>query len=740
MSKAPSFQKAQEKASPSVIGNANGSRHPGADTVRPDTIPSLLASLEILLRLKGVSMSLDSLLASLPVGRGGLFPPGLCVRAAEQAGLNAKIVSRPAISKINRLTLPCILVLKNGDGCVLIGMDGKQAEVLFPETPGSSSNVALETLQDQYAGKAIFVSPKERLDGRTREIKFSRTPGWFWGTIARFMPIYKHVVLGSIVINVLGIAGPLFTMNVYDRVVPNNALETLWVLALGVAIAYGFDFMLKNLRGYFVDLAGKNADVVIASKLMQHVMSIRMDHKPESTGSLANSLREFESLREFFSSTTLISLVDFPFLCIFIALVAYIGGPIAYAPIVAVPVVILVGLCIQYPFKKYIEAGFREGAQKNALLVEAINGLETVKTSLAEGQIQRRWETIIGLNSKSSHKAKALATFSMTFSQFAAQCVSVIVIVWGVYRIGQGELTMGGLIACNILVGRAMAPLGAVAAMLTRLQQSRVALKSLNQVMKIPGERPPDKEYVRYEGLGRSISFEKVTFRYPNGEVAALDNVNLLVRPGEKVGIIGPMGSGKSTLGRLILGLYTPQEGSVKVGGVDVRQLDVAELRKRIGYVSQDNYLFYGSIKDNIAFGAPFADDASILRAATIAGVMDFIRTHPAGFGLQVGERGMNLSGGQRQSVVIARALIQDPDILILDEPSSSMDRGVEALLIARLASVTKDKTLLLISHRSSMLSLVERLIVMERGKILADGPRDKVMELLREGKIQFRI
>lgn len=711
----------------------------GASALRPDTVPPLLSCLETIFQLNGRSISASSLLASLPVEKGA-FPPRLFIRAAEQGGMNAKIASRSSISKINPLTLPCILMLKNGNGCVLTGLDGHEAEVLFPETPGTPQKTALEALQENYTGRTIFVSPKGKLDRRAADIKLFHTRRWFWGTIGRFMPIYKHVILASIVINLLGIAGPLFVMNVYDRVVPNNAVDTLWVLALGVAIAYGFDFTLKNLRAYFVDLAGRNADVVIASKLMQHVMSIRMDRKPESTGSLANSLREFESLREFFSSSTLISLVDLPFLCFFIALVSFIGGPMAYAPIIAVPAVILVGLFIQFPFKKYVAEGFREGAQKNALLVEAINGLETVKTSMAEGQIQRRWETVIGMSAKSSGRTKTLATFSLTFSQFSAQFVSVVIIVWGVYRIGMGELTMGGLIACNILVGRAMAPLGAVAAMLTRLQQSRVALKSLNQVMDIPSERPVDKETVRYGTLGSSLSLERVTFRYPNAEIDAMDNVNLQIRPGEKIGIIGRMGSGKSTLGRLILGLYTPQDGNVKVGGIDIRQLDVADIRKMIGYVSQDNYLFYGSIKDNIAFGAPFADDAAILRAATIAGVTDFVRSHPAGFGLQVGERGMNLSGGQRQSVAIARAFIQDPDILILDEPSSSMDSAVEAILRARLGVVLKDRTLILISHRSSMLSIVDRLIVMDGGKIVADGPRDKVVELLKEGKLKFRV
>lgn len=708
------------------------------DHTTKKSVPPLLGCIGILLRLNDMTVSLSSILSSLPVDRES-FSPHLSVRAAEQAGMNARLISRSSIKQINPLTLPCVLVLRKGNGCVLTGVQGDVAEVIFPEHPKNTRKIEVSKLQELYTGQSIFAAPRGTLDRRAGDIRIFKTRRWFWGNIARFLPIYKHVLLASVVINLLGIAGPLFVMNVYDRVVPNNAVETLWVLAIGVAIAYGFDFLLKNLRGYFVDLAGKNADVLLASRLMQHVMSIRMDRKPESTGTLANSLREFESLREFFSSSTLLALVDLPFLVLFIFIISFIGGPIAYAPSIAVPVVIFIGLFVQFPFQRHVEEGFKEGAQKNALLFEALNGLETVKTSLAEGRIQKRWETVVGMNARSTGKTKALATFSFTFSQFATQVVSVVIIVWGVYRIGAGELTMGGLIACNILVGRAMAPLGAVASMLTRLQQSRVALRALNQVMEIPSERPREKEAVSFEGLAGSVAFEKITFSYPGSQLHALENVNLAVKPAEKVGIIGPMGSGKSTLGRLVLGLYEPEAGSVKIGGIDIRQMDVAELRERIGYVSQDNFLFYGSVRDNLAFGSPFADDAAILRAATIAGVTDFIRNHPAGFGLQVGERGMNLSGGQRQSVSIGRALVRDPDILILDEPTSAMDTAVEALLKARLSTILVGKTLLLISHRHSMLTLVDRLVVMDSGRVLADGPRDKVLELLKEGKLKFR-
>ncbi len=701
-----------------------------------DFFPPLLTCLAQVFSLLGKPVSTETLKAGLPHDSGPISPTA-CIRSAEQAGMSAKIVHRPAIKKISQLTLPCILLLEDQNACVLQRIDGEKALVSFPESGESGKEIALAEVQKNYSGYAIFVQLQGRLDPRASDLQLLDTKKWFWGTIFKFWPIYRHVLLASLMVNVLAVASPLFVMNVYDRVVPNNAIDTLWVLATGVSLAFFFDFILRNLRGYFVDVAGRNADSIIASKLMQQLMGIRLDHKPESTGSLANNLREFETLREFFSSTTLLAIVDLPFIAIFIGIIAYIAGPLAMIPAIAVPIVVLVGLAIQIPFQKVVEASYKEATQKNALLVEIISGLEAIKTSLADGQMQKRWEQVVGMSARSSARARALATFSLSFSQLSAQMVTVGIIVWGVYLIGAGELTMGGLIACSILVGRAMAPLGAIAAMLTRLQQSRMAMKSLDLLMKIPNERNPEQDYMRHQQLPSSIQFEDVSFQYPAAENLSLHTINLQISPGEKVGIIGRVGSGKSTLSRLILGLYEPQQGKVKVGGVDIRQLDIADLRRKIGYVAQDGFLFYGSVRDNIALGQPFADDRSIFRAATTSGAADFIRTHPAGFGMQVGERGQQLSGGQRQSVAIARTLLQDPDILVFDEPTNSMDNATEAVFRQRLKEDAKDKTLIMITHRHSMLDLIDRLIILDNGRIIADGPKQQVLEALKNQQVQ---
>ncbi|WP_282606536.1 type I secretion system permease/ATPase [Pelagibius sp. Alg239-R121] len=682
-------------------------------------------------------ISAEALKAGLPHAE-QRFTPELAVRAAERAGLTARVVRRPKLKSIQQVTLPCILLLKGSGACVLTQIKGKQsAEIMVPEGGGGTKTIDIEELEEQYLGYAIFARPEFKFDDRALDIRLKQPTAWFWGTLAKFWPIYSHVALASIMINCFAIASPLFIMNVYDRVVPNNAIETLWVLALGVCTVFLFEFVMRNMRTYFVDIAGKNADVIIASRLLEQLMSMKLSSKPPSTGAMANNLREFESLREFFTSGTLVAFVDLPFIFLFLGVIFLVSGPIALIPLIAVPIVIFVGVCLQIPLRKVIEKTHRESSQKHALLVETIDGLETIKATAAEGRVQRSWERFVGLTAESSGKARFLSGIATTFAQVTIQLVTVIVVIYGVHLISEGEITMGALVASTMLTGRALAPLGAIAGMLTRLQQSRVALKSLDTLMKSPVERDQDKTFLHRPRLSGEIEFKKINFNYPNQEPLALDNLSFKVKPGEKIGILGRIGSGKSTIARLLLGLYEPTEGSVLMDGTDLRQIDPADLRRNIGYVSQDNYLFFGSVRENISFGAPHVDDKTILRAAAVAGVSDFLRAHPHGFDLQVGERGMALSGGQRQAVVIARSLLLDPPIILMDEPTSGMDNSTEAMFKNRLGKAMVGKTLLLVTHRSSLLSLVDRLIILDNGKIVADGKKEEVLEALKQGRIR---
>ncbi|MDL2285430.1 type I secretion system permease/ATPase [Desulfovibrio sp. OttesenSCG-928-F07] len=698
----------------------------------------LLLCLTMMAKREGKPISTSVIAATLPAGPSSMRP-SVILRAARAAGIDAAISAKPKLEQISDLTLPCVLMLQNSNACILTAQDEETVTVIMPEQGTFERKIPRAALEKEYIGYAIFVKVAAKLDARASRIKLIDHSRWFWGTLASFGSIYRHVFAASLITNLLALSAPLFTMNVYDRVVPNgtNALETLWTLGIGIFIAYLFDFLLKNLRGYFVDVAGRNADIIMAGKLMQHVLALRLDHKPDSTGSLANNLREFESLRDFFSSSTMMTLVDLPFLLVFLGVIALIGGPIVIVPLLAIPIVLLMGFIMQLPMQQVSEQGFKENMQKNALLVEIINGLETVKTSMAEGRMQSTWDKVVSLSAISSANSKRMTTLSTSGTMLLTQLVSVGMIIVGVYLNIDGRISMGGIIAANMLSGRAMAPLSQLSGMFARLQQSRMALKALNQLMELPTENVSGDSYVEFGELEPSLQLEGVYFKYPNSERFALENINLNIRPGEKVGIIGSMGSGKSSFGRLCVGLYQPTEGAVKMGGVDIRQLDTTTLRYRFGYLSQDNYLFYGSVRDNIAFGAVNVDDRMILRAANIAGVSDFVRSNPAGFGMQVGERGMSLSGGQRQSVAIARALLRDPDILIFDEPSSNMDNSSEARLKMRLAETITDKTFILITHRLSLLDLVDRLIIMDNGRVFADGPKAEVLNFLRQKQMR---
>lgn len=704
----------------------------GMTSLRPsdvDFMPGLLRSLSVLARLRGRVVSPQLLLAGLS---GSKVTPRACLRAARRAGISGRIMFRPSLEAVSNLLLPCILLLDGDRSCVLVARREGMAEVIFPELGDSPQQVPLERLQEEYSGYALFAAVEAAPDRRSESPALFQGKRWFWDVLCYYAPIYRHVALASVVINLIAVGSPLFVMNVYDRVVPNNATETLWVLAVGILIIYFFNFLLSSLRTHFVDVAGRNADIVLSSLLVDKVLSMRLDARPESTGAMVNNLREFEQLREFFSSSSLLACIDLPFLIIFLLLISFIGGPIGFLPLAAIPVLLGVGLLLQHRARRCAETGYRQNMQKNALLVEMVGGLETLKSCMAESRMQRLWEAVVGLSAQSSSQARKYNNLAVAASMLITQIVTVAMIIWGVYRITDGLMTMGALIGCNILVGRIMAPLLQMASLLTRMQNSRVTLKALNLIMELPSENQTGNACMDFGMLRPSFTMEDVSFAYPHAERPALDKVSLHIEPGERVGIIGPMGSGKSTLSRLLLGLYRPQSGAVKFGGVDIRQMPSSDLRSRVGVLPQDVVLFYGTVRDNIALGDPSINDHLILRAASLAGVTDFLRRNPAGFAAQVGEQGKALSGGQRQAVALARALVRDPEVLILDEPTSNMDTDAELVLQKRLLTAMDGRTVILITHRLSMLRMVDRLIVMENGRIKLDGPRDAVIRQLR--------
>ncbi len=696
----------------------------------------LAECLRIVAGIYGRRTSVGALTAGLPVGKAGITPE-LFVRAAARADLHARLVEKSLEALVFTQNFPCILLLHDGQACLLKSVKksgGKiRLGVCFPETEEETREVSPKSLEHLYTGYAFFVRPVARTDDRAGPSEIDTARDWFWRTLRDHRSIYGEVVLAAIMINLLALSQSIFIMNVYDRVVPNQAFETLWVLAAGVSIAFIFDFILKNLRAHFLDFAGRRADVKISAMLYEQIMGMTLAARPSSAGVLASHMKEFETLRDFFTSATMAALIDLPFTFLFIALIAVIGGPLAFIPLAAVPLVVGVGWILQGPLQKIIRESMHESALKNALLFETISGLETVKVQAAEGHAQRKWEELSDKSSRTSVRSRRIAALALNWAMFVQQMTAVLIVIGGVYLITAGELSMGGLIACVILSGRAMAPLSQVAALLTRLSQSRQALTQLNELMGKPVERPAGKHFVSLgQNVKGQIAFRDVLFRYPGQQVPALDHISFTIEPGEHVGIIGAVGSGKTTIERLLLNLFQPESGSVQIDGADVRQIDPGDLRRNVGSVQQSPQLFYGSVRENITMGHETAPERALLKAAELAGVLEFLRESEAGLDTQVGERGEALSGGQRQAVAVARSLLYDPPILILDEPTSSMDPASENRLRKRLETVIEGRTTILITHKGPMLSLVDKIILIDRGRLVAYGPKDEIIKRLQ--------
>ena len=696
----------------------------------------LLMALMALCRVLHVPQTADALVAGLPLADQKLtlelFP-----RAALRAGLAAALVKRP-LSKISNLILPAVLLLKNDQACVLLKIADDKLTILVPESGKGEKTVTLNELQKEYTGLAFFVQVQHAFDYRSGLTTGTTKKHWFWDVIFRSWPIYVEVLVASLLVNIFALAAPLFVMNVYDRVVPNHAVETLWVLAIGVAGVYLFDFLMKFMRGYFIDVAGKRADVILSSSIFERVMGIRLEGRPASVGAFASNIHEFESFRDFFTSATLTTLVDLPFLFIFIGVIAMLGGTLALIPAVVLPLAVLGAFVVQGPLKNTTIELSRYAAEKGALLHESLSSLEVLKTLGAEGQMQRKWEQNVNQISQLSQKTRLYSSFSVLFTSFLYQISYIGVVIFGVYKITAGEMTVGGLIAATILTGRVLAPVSQIASLVTRLHHAKNALSSINHLMSLPVERESGMKFLHRAQLKGTIEFKNVTFNYPEQPFKALTNVSFRINAGDKVGLIGRIGSGKSTIEKLIMGLYQPQEGAILIDGTDIRQLDPADLRRKVGYIPQDIVLLYGTLKDNITLGSRFVDDDTVLMAAEIAGVTHFANRHPLGFDLPVGERGAALSGGQRQSVALARAVLLNPPIYIMDEPTNSMDNSTEEAFKQRFQQHLGDKTLLLITQKSSLLNLVNRLIVIDGGNIVADGLKENVIEALRQGKIKI--
>jgi ATP-binding cassette subfamily C protein LapB len=683
-----------------------------------DTVDDPIADcLVILSRIYGQPISRTALRAGLPLEKNRLSV-SLAARAAARAGLSSRVLSR-SIHQMSTLELPCILLLAAGKACVLTDIDfsAQTLTVIMPESGMGKEHLPIAELEKNYTGYAIFVHPSfDRLKD-TSTLERPTQKSWFWGKMLSSWRIYRDVLVASFLINVMGLATPFFILNVYDRVIPNSAFETLWVLAIGIAIVYFFSLLMQSLRGYFVDLAGQKASLNMSAELIEKTLGMKMSARPESVGAYSNKIQQFDSIRDFITSFSITALIDMPFVILALLVIWYLAGPIVFVHIVAICFLIIYSLLIHQPLKTAIENTYQATSKKNAILVEGLSGLENLKMLGAESKVQKDWEDSISLIARWGSRSRFLSTSVNHIASF---------------------LTQGGLIAIVILTRQAIAPVTQFVGLLARYHRARAAYQTLKKIMTVPVERPPESTFLHRATLRGAVEFKSVSFKYPDQNAYALKDVSFALEAGEHVGLIGSIGSGKSTLGKLLMGLYEPEQGMVTVDGTDTRQIDPNDLRYFIGCVPQDITLFRGSVKDNIIMGHPHVEDEAILRAAELSGVTEIVRKHSAGFDMPAGEQGRSLSGGQRQTVALARALLHDPPILILDEPSSSMDARTEKRLCNNLKSILESKTLILVTHRASLLTLVDRVIVLDNGSIRADGPKDNILEAIQRGQLSL--
>ncbi|AUF95496.1 type I secretion system permease/ATPase [Pseudomonas sp. 02C 26] len=701
---------------------------------RLDVDDPLLDGLLILCKLHGCPASRASLCSGLPLASQRLGPE-LLPRAAARAGLQARILKRE-LGAISTLNLPVLLLLKDGRCAVLqrFGEDGR-ALILPSEAEGGEQWVEREALEQAYAGHALFARPRHTLEN-LRTPLMPRVDAWFRDTLRHSRWLYSDALLASLLINLLGLMVPLFVMQTYDRVVPNQAVSTLWVLVAGLFIGTAFEMVLRMVRAHLLDQAGKKTDLILSATLFERITGMSMKARPATIGGFAQSIHDFQGLREFLTAVTLTSIIDLPFVALMLVVVGLLGGWLVVIPLIAFPLAVGFALIIQIRLRDTVEKSLSLGAVRQALLIETLGGLETLKANGAESERQYHWEQTNGAIARLDAHARNLSSLASNGTLFIQQFCGMATIVAGVYSIIAGNLSVGALVATYMLGSRVLAPLGQIAGLITRYQQAQLTMRSTDALMALPQERQAEQQALEHTSLKGGVAVSHVSFRYPGQTAAALNDVNLTLQPGERIGIVGRSGSGKSTLGRLLMGFYHPDEGQVLLDNLDLRQLDIADLRSQIGYVAHDLPLLAGSLRDNLTLGARHVSDARMLEVAELTGVTELARQHPQGFDRPVGERGQLLSGGQRQAVLLARALLLEPPILILDEPTSHMDNSSEEQLRQRLLDWVPGKTVLLVTHRTSMLSLVDRLLVLDNGKIVADGPKDAVIDALRKGRI----
>lgn len=697
----------------------------------------LMDCLITICRAHHLNVSRVSLLSGLPLVRGELSPTAF-ERAAKRAGLASRTVKRD-LDQINTALLPAVLVLNEEQACVLHGLDGTHARVSYPELDDAVVAVPREALNASYTGYIIFARPEMNAQETNAQIDKSSVGHWLWSSISAAKDLYRDVILASVFISLLSIALPLFVMNVYDRVVPNAALETMWALAIGVLLVLAADFLLRMLRQYFVELAASRLDVTLSAKIMEKVLSINLASRPAKSGSFINSLQSFESIRQFFGSVTLVALVDLPFGLLFVMIIAMIDFYLIIPILIGATVLFLYAMKAQRVMRTLSEESMEISSRKSSLVTESVISLEDIKAFGYESRNQSAWEKQTIFLAKVNAKLRLVSMSVNNAALWIQQSVGVVIILTGVYLIIEGVITQGGLIAAYLLSSRAMGPVSQAAALLAQYHHAETAKKALDDIMSLPSETGSNKQVKSDIVLKGNIDAIQLNFKYPDESVLALKDINLSIKQGEHVAILGKNGCGKSTLNKLLMAFYRPESGQILMDNIDLQQYDPTLLRKQIGYVPQDVSLFHGSLRDNIMPADSNIDDADLWEVITRCGLAQLVNGNANGIDQNVGERGSLLSGGQRQAVAMARAIVRNPAIYIMDEPTSSMDSTNEAKMKETIKTATAGKTLIINTHRTTLLDLVERVIVVENGKVIADGSKEEVLVQFKQSSQRLK-
>lgn len=632
--------------------------------------------------------------------------------------------------------LPAMLLLEQRL-VLLCRLGDSHCQIIDPSLGDSPMDVETATLRASYSGAALLFKAEARVDSRSDDLVKVEEKHWFWGTVWRFKRYVAEAVALSVVINVLALAMSIFTMSVYNRVLPNQAYVTLWTMAIGVSLALLFEFAARVGRAWVLDRAGKKIDLILGAKIFRHVLATRMESRAQSSGAFANVVQSFETVRDLVTSATLTAIADLPFALLFLLVIYLVAGPLVWVVLGTMLAVVALALLIQIPLKRDAQRSMKLGSNRHGLVVESLDNLETIKVLRAERMIASRHDAASVQLAQLAMQTRFLSSWATTLLQSFQQYSTVALLLWGTYLVGTGSISMGGIIATMTLSARAIAPIGVLAAMAVRVQQARTALSSLEKVMATPEDRDPNQVYVQLPSAGgQAFHCQDLSFRYKKELPAVADSLDLSVQPGERIAILGKMGSGKSTLLRLLAGLYQPTEGRIVIHGVDSRQVDPDELRSRVALVSQEPRLMFGTLRDNLLMAAPHASDEEMLKIAAITGVGDIVARHPMGFGMPVGERGETLSGGQKQAIALARALLARPSVLLLDEPTSGMDMGSERTVMNALGPAMEGRTVIIVTHKPALLQFVDRIVVMDEGVKVADGPKEQVLQALNSGRI----